>query len=67
MALRDARDAGDDLTGSAIAALEGIALDEGRLQGMEPLALRQSLDGADLTPFGQGSEPQARLHALAVH
>ena len=41
MALRDARDAGHDLPGSAIAALEGIALDECRLQRMEPLTLSQ--------------------------
>src|SRR4051812_43979438 len=44
VALCDAGDAGHDLAGGAVAALEGVALDERRLQGMEPLALREALD-----------------------
>ena len=67
MALVDAGDAGHDLPGRAIAALEGVALDEGGLQRMELVALRQALDGRDLAPLHEGSEREARFHALAVH
>src|SRR5437764_10497992 len=51
VALVDAGDAGHDLSGRAIAALEGIALDEGGLQRVELLALRQTLDGRDVAPL----------------
>ena len=67
MALGDAGDAGHDLPGRAIAALEGVALDEGGLQRMELLALGQAFDGRDLTTFDKSGERKARLHALAVH
>ena len=67
MALGDAGDAGHDLPGRAIAALEGVALDEGGLQGVELLALGQAFDGRDLAPFDEGGEREARFHALAVH
>src|SRR6266699_962089 len=56
MALRDARDARHDLPGCAIAALEGVTLDEGRLQGMKLLALRQTFDGRDRAPLLEGGE-----------
>jgi hypothetical protein len=64
---RDAGAAGHDLSGRAIAALEGVALDEGGLQGMELLSLGEALDGRDLTTFDKCGERKARLHALAVH
>src|SRR2546422_9944380 len=67
VALVDAGDAGHDLSGRAIAALEGVALDEGGLQGMELLSLGEALDGRDLTTFDKCGERKARLHALAVH
>ena len=53
--------------GRAIAALEGVSLDEGGLQGVELLALGQALDGRDLTSFHESGEREARFHALAVH
>ena len=61
VALVDAGDAGHDLPGRAIAALEGVALDEGGLQRMELLALGQALDGRDLAPLHEGGEREARL------
>ena len=67
MALVDAGDAGHDLPGRAIAALERIALDEGGLQRVELVALGQAFDRRDLAAFHQGGERQAGLHALAVH
>ena len=59
MALGDARDPGHDLSGRAIAALKGIAFDEGGLQRMELLPLRQAFDGRDLAPLHKGSERKA--------
>ena len=67
MTLVDAGDAGHDLPGRAVAALEGVALDEGGLQRVQLFALRQALDGRDLAPLDEGSEREARFHALAVH
>ena len=67
MALVDAGDAGHDLPGRAIAALEGVALDEGGLQRMKLIALRQAFDGRDLAPLHERGEREARFHALAVH
>ena len=67
MALGDAGDAGHDLSGRAIAALEGITFDESGLQRMELLALRQAFDGRDLAPLDERSKRKARFHALAVH
>ena len=42
VSLVDAGDAGYDLPGRAIAALEGVALDEGGLQGMELVSLGEA-------------------------
>ena len=67
MALVDAGDAGHDLPGRAVAALEGVALDEGGLQRMKLLALRQAFDGRDLASLHESGERKARFHALAVH
>jgi hypothetical protein len=67
VALGDAGDAGHDLAGRAVAALEGVALDESRLQRMELAALREAFDGRDLAPVHEGGKREARLHALAVH
>jgi hypothetical protein len=47
--------------------LEGVALDESRLQGMELFALRQALDRRDLTTLGQSRKPKAGFDALSVH
>ena len=67
MALVDAGDAGHDLPRRAIAALEGVSLDEGGLQGVELLAVGQALDRRDLASFHQSGEGETRFHALAVH
>src|SRR5688572_29631581 len=62
MALGNAGDAGHDLTRGAVTALESVALDEGGLQRMEPVALRQALDRGDLAPFGERRERETRFH-----
>src|SRR2546421_598057 len=67
VAFCDAGNAGHDLPRRAITALETIALDEGGLQRMKPLALSEALDGPDLTPVHEGRERETRFHALAVH
>src|SRR3954469_1172970 len=51
VALVDAGDAGHDLPGRAIAALEGIALDKRGLQRVELLPVGEALDGRDLAGF----------------
>src|SRR3712207_782841 len=53
VALLDARDACHDLARGAVAALEGVAFDEGRLQGMERTAFGKPLDRGDLAPLDQ--------------
>src|SRR4051812_42850469 len=55
VALVDARDAGHDLPGGAVAALECIALDERRLQGVELVPLSEVLNGRDLAPLHKRS------------
>src|SRR5256885_7709658 len=65
--LCDAGDAGHDLSGRAIAALEGVSLDESRLQWMQLLAVCQAFDRYDLAPLNESGERKARFHALAVH
>src|SRR5829696_4705480 len=67
MALGDASDTGHDLPRGAVAALEGVALDESRLQRMERVALSEALNRRDLAAFDEGGEREAGLHALAVH
>src|SRR5438105_12557921 len=66
MALGDASDTGHDLPGGAIAALEGIALNESGLQRMKLLALRETFNRFDIPSLDQCGERQARLHALAI-
>ena len=59
--------AGHDLPGRAVAALEGVAFDEGGLQRVELVARRQAFDRRDLPALHEGGERETRLHALAVH
>ena len=47
-ALGDQAGGGTDLAGGAVAALEGVMVDEGLLQRMKRAALRQTLDRRDL-------------------
>src|SRR5688572_7646765 len=56
-----------DLPRRAVAALEAVVLDEGRLHWMKLVALRQPLDGRDLAPLDGRGERQTRQHATAVH
>jgi hypothetical protein len=56
VAFCDTGDAGHDLPRCAIAALEGIALDERGLQRVEFFALRQALDGRDLAPLNESGK-----------
>jgi hypothetical protein len=67
VALCDAGHAGHDLPGRAIAALEGIPLNERHLQRVELIALRQALDCRDLAAVHKDREGEARFDALAVH
>ena len=59
MAFSDAGNARHDLPGGAIAALESVPLDEGGLQGVKLVALRQTFDGCDLAPLDEGCERKA--------
>ena len=59
---RGPRDAGDrrhDLAGRAIAALEGVVLDEGGLHRVQLAALGQALDGGDRAALDGGGQRQA--------
>lgn len=57
---------GADLAGSAVAALEGVVLDEGGLDGMEGVALSETFDGRDFGALGCDGEGKARVDAAAV-
>ena len=59
MALIDAGDTGHDLPRRAIAALESVSVDEGGLQRVELIALRQAFDRRDLTALHERSERKA--------
>src|SRR6476661_2981952 len=59
-------DGGADLPGRAVAALEAVVLDEGRLHRVELIPLRQPLDRRDLLALDAGGERQARENAPPV-
>ena len=52
--------------GRAEAALEAVALLEGRLDRVEPAGAGEALDGVDREPVGLHREHQAGAHGLAV-
>ena len=56
-----------DLAGCAIAALEGIAFDEGGLNGMQNIAGSQTLDRCDLFVLMHDGKRQAGIDPHAVH
>src|SRR3979411_1142998 len=58
--------AGEDHSGSAIAALHGVGLDERFLQRMEAAVLCQSLDGGDIFSCNLGDGRDAGAHRRAV-
>ncbi len=50
----------------AEAALQAVVLDEGALQRVQRIAVREALDGADPAAIGLHGEHQAGAHRLAV-
>src|SRR6202011_4819992 len=54
----DTGDSRHDLTRSAIAALEPVTFNEGRLHRMQFVALRQAFDGGDLFPLRHDGKRQ---------
>src|SRR5438552_385530 len=66
VAFLHARDRRHDLSGRAVAALEGILVDKGLLHRMQFVALRQSLDGENLLALGGQRQRKARDHAPPV-
>src|SRR5215211_6301848 len=63
----NAGNARHDLTRGAIAALKSIPFDEGGLQRMELVALRNPLDSGDLPAFDKCGQRQAGFVPLAIH
>jgi hypothetical protein len=57
---------GEDHSGSAIAALHSVGLDEGFLQRMEAAVFRQSLDGGDVFTRNLGDGRDAGAHGRAI-
>ena len=57
---------GADLAGGAVAALEGVVLEEGGLDGAEVVAVGEAFDGGDLGSVGYGGEGEATVDAAAV-
>ncbi len=59
-------DSGADLAGGAVAALEAIVFEEGGLDGVQLVAVRESLDGGDLGALRDGGKGEAGVDAAAV-
>ncbi len=57
---------GHDHAGGAEAALKGLRIEKGLLQGVQLAVLRQPLDGRHLAPGGAEGRHQARVEWLAV-
>jgi hypothetical protein len=53
--------------GSAVAALQTVALSQGSLQRMKLAVGRQAFDGPDSAPVYLNSEEQARAHRHVVY
>ena len=64
--LRQQVDGRHDHAWRAVAALQAVALLEGRLHGVPVITCRQALDRRDLRPVGLDGEDAARLHAASV-
>jgi len=60
------RGGGTDLTGSAVAALKGVVLEEGGLYGAEVVALGEAFNRGDLASIGYGSEGETTVYSAAV-
>src|SRR5689334_15081677 len=59
VAFLDQRHGGHDLTRRAVAALEGVVLDEGALHGMQLAARGQALDSGDLAALARDGQRKA--------
>ena len=67
VSLLHAADGRHDLARRAIAALEGVVVDEGLLHGMQrSVGARQPFDGGDLMALRRHRQRQARKDAHAV-
>src|ERR1700722_1995398 len=67
IALVDAGDRRQDLPRRAVAALEGVLVDEGLLHGMQPaVRLGEGLDGRDWPPLRRRRQRQAGKHAAVA-
>ncbi len=64
--LFDERGRGADLAGGAVAALEGVVLEEGGLDGAEGFAVGEAFDGGDFGAAGGDGEGEAGVDAAAV-
>ena len=58
---------GADLAGGAVAALEGVVLEEGGLDGAEGFAVGEAFDGGDVGAGGGYGEGEAGVDAAAVN
>ena len=65
-AFGDQAGGGTDLAGGAVAALEGVMVDEGLLQRMKRAALRQTLDRRDLRAVLHDRQREARIDPPAI-
>ena len=61
------RGRGHHHAGGAVAALEGLRVVEGLLDGMQLAVLGEALDGGDLLAFAAERRHQAGMERLAVH
>ena len=59
-------DGGADLARGAVAALEAVVLEEGGLDGVEVVAVREAFDGGDFGSVGRDGEGEAGVDAAAV-
>ena len=66
VALLEQLDGGHDLPGRAVAALEGVVLDERLLHRVQLAVRREALDRRDLAALAGDGERQAGEHAAAV-
>jgi hypothetical protein len=67
MPLLDAGNAGDDLTGRTVAALEGVLFNESGLQWMKDFAGSEGFDRGDLRSLVHYRQGQAGIDAPAIY
>ena len=67
MTLGDQAGGRTNLTRRAVAALEGVAIDEGPLKGVQDVAFGETFDRRDLGAVFHDREGETRIDAFAVH